>query len=146
MKKSILLAICTFFSLAMFAQKVNWTYKTVSKGNNTYAIVATAAVPAGWHIYSTATPEGGPVPTSFTFKKNPLVQTDGKVAEKGALQTTHDKNFGVDVKFYSNKVEFIQNVKVKGKVKTNVNGSVEYMICNDHQCLPPVTENFSVKL
>ncbi|HTN39419.1 MAG TPA: protein-disulfide reductase DsbD domain-containing protein, partial [Arachidicoccus sp.] len=66
--------------------------------------------------------------------------------EKGKLQTTHDKNFGVDVKYYSNKVVFTQLVKVKGNVKTNLTGKVNFMVCDDHECLPPSNAPFSVKL
>lgn len=146
MKKGLFAIICTFLSLSLFAQKVSWSYKTVKKSANLYEVIATASVPEGWHIYSSTTPAGGPVPTALTLKSNPLVSKMGAVKEKGQLHKIHDKNFGVDVKYYAGTVSFIQDVKVKGKVKTNLNGSVEYMICNDHQCLPPVTNNFSVKL
>jgi thiol:disulfide interchange protein DsbD len=54
--------------------------------------------------------------------------------------------FGVDVKQFSNKVDFVQTVKIKGKAKTVLNGSVEFMTCNDHECLPPKTQKFSVAL
>jgi len=52
----------------------------------------------------------------------------------------------VDVKYFSGKVDFVQLVKVKGNAKTNVTGSVEFMVCNDKQCLPPATEKFSIAL
>ena len=39
-----------------------------------------------------------------------------------------------------------QLVKVKDGVKTTVSGTVEFMTCNDKECLPPKTEQFSIPL
>jgi hypothetical protein len=50
------------------------------------------------------------------------------------------------VKYYSDKVEFTQTIIVKGKAKTNVSGTVEYMVCNDERCLPPNVKSFDIKL
>lgn len=148
MKKLISTFVLAIIAMAAFAQEnpVSWSTKAEKQSNGTYKIIITAAFSAPWHIYSQHTPDGGPVPTTFKFNKNPLVTLVGKTEEKGMLKTTHDKNFGVDVKYYVGKVEFVQTVKVRGNVKTNVSGSVNYMVCNDHECLPPVDQNFSVKL
>jgi thiol:disulfide interchange protein DsbD len=35
---------------------------------------------------------------------------------------------------------------VKGTVKTNMAGKVEYMLCNDKECLPPKKVDFSIAL
>lgn len=148
MKKLISMFVLLIVAMAAFAQEnpVSWNTKAEKQSNGTYKVTITATFAAPWHIYSQQTPEGGPVPTSFKFNKNPLVTLVGKTEEKGALKTTHDKNFGVDVKYYAGKVDFIQTVKIKGNVKTNVSGTVNYMVCNDHECLPPVDQSFSVKL
>jgi len=50
------------------------------------------------------------------------------------------------VLFYSNKVQFVQTIKVKGAAKTNLSGTVEYMVCDDSQCLPPTKKSFELKL
>lgn len=146
MKKILTIILLTLLTTVGVSQKVDWKFNAVKKGGNSYQMTATATIPAGWHLYSTTTPEGGPVPTSFSYTKNPLIQFKGKVVENGKMQTTHDKNFGVDVKYYANKVVFTQEVVVKGKVKTNLNGKVEYMICNDHECLPPTSESINIQL
>ncbi|AYD47459.1 protein-disulfide reductase DsbD domain-containing protein [Arachidicoccus soli] len=148
MKKLVTLLVFGFITITSFAQQspVNWTYKAVKENANTYKVIFTATFPAPWHIYSQTTPDGGPVPTSFEFAKNPLLNLQGKTSEKGDMKVTHDKNFGVDVKFYSNKVAFIQTVKVKGNIKTNISGTINFMVCNDHECLPPSDQKFSVAL
>ena len=69
-----------------------------------------------------------------------------KVKEVGKLETKFEDVFDVDTKFYNDKVEFVQVVTVKGNAKTNLSGTVEYMTCNDRECLPPKSVPFSIAL
>lgn len=125
---------------------VKWAYSAKKLAAGKYEVRMTATIEKGWHLYSQTTPEGGPVPTSFTFTKNPLVTMAGPVKELGKLETHFEKLFDVNVKQFSDKVDFVQVVTVKGNVKTNVSGKVEYMVCDDKQCLPPATQQFSISL
>lgn len=148
MRISIITAFVLLLASQLHAQikdPVSWTAKSRKKGD-AYEIVLTAVLPKPWHIYSQTTGDGGPIPTKITFSKNPLVSLDGQVKELGTLKQEYDKLFDTNVKYYGDKVEFVQLVKLKGKVKTNVNVAVEYMTCNDSQCLPPTKKNFSVSL
>ena len=147
MKKTIVaLGLLVFTMSAVTAQKITWTYTAKKLTGDKYELHITAQPPVGWHIYSQTTPDGGPVPTSFTFNKNALLTLSGKVNEKGKLVTYYDKNFKVNVKYFEGKVEFVQTVAVKGKIKTNITGEVESMICNDRTCMPPTTEKFAIAL
>lgn len=147
MKKLIVaIGIMVFIISAVNAQKVAWTYTAKKLAGNKYELHITAQPPIGWHIYSQTTPDGGPVPTSFTFNKNPLVTLSGAVKENGKMTTYYDKNFKVNVKYFDGKVEFVQVISAKAKIKTNITGEVESMICNDKQCLPPTTEKFAIAL
>ena len=114
--------------------------------NNVYEVHCIVNVNAPWHTYSQFTPDGGPVPTKFVFAKNPLYSLEGDVMEKGRMITKHETVFGVDVKYFDGSVDFVQKVKLKNTVKTNFTGTVTFMVCNDEQCLPPVTQKFSVPL
>ena len=49
-------------------------------------------------------------------------------------------------RFDDNKVEFVQTITLKSNVKTAITGEVEFMVCDDRQCLPPDVAKFSVKL
>ena len=62
---------------------ISWTFTAKKLAGNQYELHMTATPPAGWHIYSQNTPEGGPIPTSFTFNNNALVTLSGKVKETG---------------------------------------------------------------
>ncbi len=149
MKKILFALLLLFCSPVLFSQVLNpvsWSVTSKKLKDKTYEVHLTATVNKGWHIYSQFTPEGGPVPTSISFTKNPLFDLVGNAKESGKLEQRHEEIFGVDVKQFSDKVDFVQVLKLKSPVKTSANISVEYMVCNDRQCLPPVTKKFSVAL
>lgn len=149
MKKIFTVSFLIFFASALFAQiknPVNWTATSKKISDKTYEIHLTANINQGWHVYSQYTPDGGPVPTSISFTKNPLLILDGKTKEVGKLEQRHEALFGVDVKQFSNKIDFVQVVKLKANVKTSVDVAVEFMVCNDKECLPPATKKFTVAL
>jgi len=147
MKNFIFAVILTLFMGAANAQqKISWSYTAKKLADNKYEVHMIATPPAGWHVYSQLTPEGGPIPTTFAFAKNALVAFQGKVNEKGKVVTYFDQNFKVNVKYFEGRADFVQIVTVKGKIKTNISGEVESMICNDRTCMPPTTEKFNIAL
>ena len=153
MKKILLALFALILTAGVFAQikdPVGWKYEVVKKTGNTYQLVITATVPKPWHIYSQNTAKGGPIPTKITINTNPLITVAaGKAKEIGKEEKTLDKNFspkGVEVLYYSDQVQFVQNITLKGAVKTNISGTVEYMICDDSQCLPPTKKPFDIKI
>ncbi|MEO5888687.1 MAG: protein-disulfide reductase DsbD domain-containing protein [Ferruginibacter sp.] len=143
-----------FFTLIMIVafgavnaqNKISWDYTAKKLANNKYEIHIIATPPAGWHIYSQNTPDGGPIPTTFKFNKNALLALQGKVSEKGKVISYFDKNFKVKVMYFEGKADFVQIVTLKGNIKTNISGEIESMICNDRTCMPPTTEKFNVAL
>ena len=148
MKKIVVIVSSIFFVLNVQAQKPNpvkWSFTAVKKSEKQYEVVATAIIDAPWHIYSQFV-KGGPIPTHFSFSKNPLVQLVGKTKEIGKLQKMFDKNFNTELTFFSDKVEFVQTVNLKVASKTNLAGIVDYSICNDDRCLPPAKVSFEVAL
>ena len=149
MKKIFTLNLGLFLSILLSAQMqspVDWTFSTKKINATTYEIYLTANLEPGWHVYSQSTPDGGPIPTTISFSKNPLVLLNGKVKEVGKLEQRFEELFGVDVKQFSDKVSFVQTIQLKGKVKTLLNGNVEFMTCNDQECMPPTTQKFSIAL
>lgn len=149
MKYLIITALVLFIGhtgKAQIEDPVKWTFTAKKINANSYEVRLMAVIENGWHIYSQSTPDGGPVPTLVSFTKNPLLTLSGTVKEIGKLEQRHEEIFGVDVKQYSHKVEFVQVVNSKGKVKTSITGSVEFMVCNDTQCLPPSTKKFSLAI
>jgi hypothetical protein len=140
------LILLTGQAFSQVKNPVKWTFAAKNIDPVTYEINLTATLDAGWHIYSQTTPDGGPSATVITFTQNPLITLDGGVKEVGKLEQKFEELFGVDVKQFSNKVVFVQTVKLKAKAKTAVNGTVEFMSCNNKECLPPSSQKFSVSI
>jgi hypothetical protein len=147
MKRYLLAVITLAFSFTSHAQlnPVSWNFTIVKTGEKTYEFRAKATIQDGWHLYSQAQPDDAiAIPTGFSLHPNPVLILDGKFKEVGKLEKFHDKKLDLSANQYSNSVDFVQVVKLKANVKTNISGSVEFQTCNDEKCLPPKTVNFSV--
>ena len=142
---SLLVTMISAVSLAQSSKEVKWSFSSKKIADKTYEVVLTAVVNGSWHIYSQNVGVDGPIPTAFTFTKNPLLAFDGAVKENGKLIKKNEEVWGGEVRYYENKVEFVQKVKIKGG-KTKVAGKVEYMVCNDEKCLPPAETDFSIAI
>ena len=148
MKRLLPVFLSLFISITSFAQTdvVQWKFESKKVGDKKYEVKLIALVKNPWHIYSTTTPDGGPLPTTISFAKNPLTVFDGKIKEVGKLESHFEEVFDIDTKYFNDKVEFVQLVNVKGNAKTNLTGTVEYMACNDRECLPPKSIPFTIAL
>lgn len=131
---------------AQVKNPVHWTFSAKKLGATMYEIHLVATIDEGWHTYSQSTPAGGPVPTTIQFSPNPLVDLMGVPVEKGKLQQHFEKLFGVDVKQFDGKIDFVQKITLKKAIQTNVSGKINFMVCNDKECLPPTDQSFSVTL
>lgn len=150
MKKLAILFVAFFTVAAASAQGLNpvsWSFSSKKISEGVYEVQMTATIQQGWHLYSQKQPEDAIAqPTSFSFNKNPLLDFDGKVKEIGTMEKYKDETLGISAHQYSDKVVFVQVVKVRGKAKTAVTGKLEFQTCNNQKCLPPKTVNFSISL
>lgn len=146
MKKITLVLSMVLFTIAgAFAQiekPVTWSYaaKKVSKTEAILYIKAT--IEDKWHIYSQNIKDGGPVKTTFTFSPSKDFGLVGKTTEPKAV-VKYESTFKMNVSYFENSVIFQQKIKLN-KATTTVKGKVEFMVCNDKQCLPPEEVEFSV--
>lgn len=149
MKKLYILSIVVFMALTGTAQlnPISWAFTAKKTGDKTYEIQMKASIQPKWHLYSQMQPADAiAIPTAFTINANPLFKLDGKISEIGKIEKFKDAELGVSANQYSKTVTFIQKIKMKGNVKTNFSGNVEYQTCDDRQCLPPKKVKFSVSL
>ena len=144
MKRFICIIIFSLFSLISFSQPVNpvaWTFSSEQKGD-TVLLKFHAEMQSGWHLYDTGLPEGGPVSTSFSYEDSSSVVFIGKLETSIPPEKVHDNNFNMDLRYYSNEVVFTRTVRVKTKDPFVLKGSVEYMSCNDENCISPTDQDF----
>lgn len=142
------LAVLLFVSAAVSAQNpVSWSFSTKKINDKTYELHLTASIQKDWHLYAQDQPKDAiALPTTFAFNKNPLLTFAGAVQEKGVLEKYKDKVLGVTAHQYSNRVDFVQVVKLKAKAKTAVTGKLEFQTCNGDKCLRPETVPFTFSL
>lgn len=138
--------LITTIASAQSAKQVKWTFTAKKVADKTYEIHMSANLNGNWHIYAQNVGVDGPVPTSFTFTKNPLLVIDGKPKEIGKVIRKKEEVWGGVVNYYEKNVNFVQVVKLRGNIKTNISGKIEFMVCDDSQCLPPSEVEFNVNV
>lgn len=146
MTKKIVLSfmlLCSVLGLSAEIQKpVTWSFSNKQVSDTEFNLILTANVENTWHLYSQFIDEGGPVPTSFKFSPSPDYVLVGKVTESPKPHKVFEKVFGMDVAYFEMKAVFTQKVKLKVPA-TKISGSLEFMVCDDTQCLPPEEVDFS---
>ncbi len=141
----ILAVVITCSAWAQSSKQVQWTYSAKKIADKTFEVHMTAVIGGDYHLYAQENEEG-PVATAFTFVKSPLFSLDGKVKESGKLIKKYESAWNHDVKYYEKTVDFVQVVVLKSNVKTSLAGKVEFMVCNDKQCLPPADVDIKVSI
>lgn len=145
MKNLILLTVGILFSLSASSQilkPVKWSYAAKKTSKTEATVYLKATIDEGWHLYSQNMADGGPVKTSFTFAPSKAYKPVGKPSEPKGV-TKFEKSFDMNVTYFEKTVTFQQKIKLTGPTAI-VKGTVEYMVCDDSQCLPPETVEFSI--
>jgi hypothetical protein len=133
---------------AQLLNPVSWDFSIKKIADKSFEVYLKANLQTGWHLFSQKQPEDAiGIPTGITFNPNPLVTLVGKTKEIGKLEKFKDEKLGLSANQYSGSVVFVQTVKLKSNVKTNISGEIEYQTCDDKKCLPPrkIPFNLAVK-
>jgi len=144
----LIFSILVFISASVSAQilqPVKWNHKAEQKESGAATIVMTATIEKGWHMYSQNIADGGPIKTSFTFTPSADYELVGPVTEGKAIEF-YDKNFEMQLAYFSNEAIFKQKIKLLSKKAVEIKGSVEFMVCDDEKCLPPELVEFKIKV
>lgn len=145
--KKLFLILLSLFTISGFAQNplkpVNWNVVYVPTSATEGEIQYTATIEKKWHIYSQRPTDVGPIPTSFTVNTSADFDLIGKVEEEEAHEE-YVAAFDAKVFVFSEKAVFKQKIKLKNQKSFTIKTSLEFMTCNDIQCLPPTILEFSV--
>ena len=142
MRKLMLICASILLTLSTMAQTpqvrpVKWTFTVRQTGNGEAELVFTAKMESGYHVYSQdINPDVGPIPTTFVFNPGKTYSLDGKVTE-GIATEVYDPNFEAKLKYFSGDAVFVQKIKTNEKTPFEINGTVTYMVCDEHRCYPP---------
>lgn len=146
--RHIFLAVATalFGVLTGSAQNVAWRSSVSAEGNSEYRIELEAAIPDGYHMYDLGPYEGGPNATSIVFTVHDgEAQLVGGVEQLTPSETHYDELFGMRIGTLAGRARFAQRVKLASPAAT-LGVELEWMICNDTNCLPPDDTHLEIVL
>lgn len=129
---------------AQIEQPVKWSYAAKKIAKDEAVIFIKATIDEGWHIYAMDQKPGGPVKASFQFMPSADYQLIGQVTEPQP-RIVYDAAFDINDSFFERDVIFRQKIKLKNN-QAIVKGKVNFMVCNDHQCLPASDVEFSIPI
>ena len=121
-----------------FAADVAWSFKILDENTDHPAIEITAAVPAGFHLYSSDTPAGGPVPMQFFIDVKGAKKVGTPKANKN-YKVEYNDIFEINEHYYTGTVKFVQKLKPTAD-KFDATVEVKGQICTeDGMCVPTGT-------
>lgn len=140
----LVLLVCGFgSSQAQIYDPVSWEFSVENVKGDEATLVLSATIQDRWYVYSQFIEEGGPIPTSFSFEKSDVYSLIGSVSESPKAVAGFDSVFSMQIAKHKNKVDFKQRIKLK-QAKVTVKGMLEFMTCDDRNCLPPEEVEFSI--
>ena len=86
-------------AFAQFQEPVKFSVKQNKVSDTELEIVFTGKVDAGWHVYSTDIPDGGPTKAELTLEKEKGVKTKGALRATGKVKREMDDLFGMELSY-----------------------------------------------
>lgn len=138
----LLMVISCLSVVAQMQDPVHFKTEWKSISANEAEIIFSATIDPGWHVYSTDLGDGGPTQATINIDKISGATLDGKLKPGSNEIKKMDPIFEMEVKFFEKTAKFTQKVKLNGG-KYSVSGYLEYGACNDENCLPPTSVDFT---
>ena len=138
----LLLVVCLTSAFAQIQDPVQFKTELKKISETEAQIIFTGTIDAGWHVYSTDLPEGGPISATFNTDKMEGIELDGKLTPQGKEIQNYDKMFEMNVRYFEDVATFVQKLKITA-ANYFIEGYFQYGSCNDENCLPPTDIEFS---
>ena len=148
MEKRLVAFLLTIFACftVLSQTPTSWSVESRSIEENTYEVKIIAEIDEGWHLYSQYLESNeGPLSTYITYETGDLFEIIGKTIEKG-VESHYDPVWEMDISFFSHSAIFIQKVKALNSDSSIFRGNVNFMVCDDKECLPPDDYSFEIDL
>ena len=139
-----ILLMVALTSMAQLAEPVKFVVKHAVNDKGQLEVSFQGKIDAGWHVYGTNIKDGGPTAATVTLDKQVGVEVAGKLETIGDVHTINDAMFGMEVETIEGEVTFKQTFNITCE-DYEVAGYLTYGACNDQNCLPPTSVDFSVK-
>lgn len=139
-----ILLMVALTSMAQLAEPVKFVVKQQVNDKGQLEVSFQGTIDKGWHVYGTNIKDGGPTAASVTLEKQVGVEPVGKLETIGDVHTINDAMFGMEVETIEGEVTFKQTFNITSEAY-EVSGYLTYGACNDQNCMPPTTVDFSFK-
>jgi len=139
-----LIVVCSV-GYSQILKPVKWTFSSSKVNDSTVNLNFKATMDQGWHVYSQFIKGEGPVPTTFAFDKSSDFKLIGSVYEPKGIEEW-DPNFDMKVKYFASSVTFSQQIRILSTKEFTLKGTLNFMCCNDKQCLAPEDVEYSFKV
>ena len=133
---SLLLTVIVMAVQAQVVDPVHFTARLQTGNGSEGEIVFEAQIDPGWHVYSTDIGDEGPTAATFHSVKMDGAEVVGKLQPVGKVTEMFDEMFGMKLRFFEKKGQFVQKVKFT-KPNYDIDCYLEYGACNDEMCMPP---------
>lgn len=135
MKHIALLIFSFFLCTTLVAQTdedpVLWSSEWNQVSDTEYELVFRAKIFEGWHVYSQHTPEGGALPTEFTFvKAGTDYELVGETLESKTV-TEFSDIFEVDETFFKKEAIFRQKIALLNPDVRQIDANIFYQVCKE---------------
>lgn len=137
MKRLSALSLLLLLALTLSAQ-VRFSVSRHDVSPLEFDIVFTGRADAGWHIYSTDIPAGGPTAAEFGLDRISGAELVGPLKAGPGARRKMDEIFEMEVSYFEGSAVFTQRVRLTGG-PYEVKGYLRYGACNDMNCLPPTS-------
>ncbi|MBR6647844.1 MAG: thioredoxin family protein [Bacteroidaceae bacterium] len=144
MKKlfTLLMLLVTAQMYAQFQDPVQMKHSLKVNGDEA-VLTFTAEIDNGRHLYSTDLAEGGPTSATLNIEKIAGAEPVGKLTPGAGAIEMYDPMFEMQVKYFEISATFTQKFKITAS-EFSIEGYMQYGACNDENCLPPTSYDFSV--
>ena len=139
MNKFLSIILSVFVAVAAHAQMmdpVHFSSQLQMLSGDQAEIIFSATIDDGWHVYSPALGNAGPISATFNKVKMEGAETVGKLRPRGNEVKQFDKMFNMELRFFEKQATFVQKIRFT-KPEYDIDCYLEYGTCSDEMCLPP---------
>jgi thiol:disulfide interchange protein len=138
MKKFSIVILILLSSISVYSQiltPVVWSSEIKEVDGDAVTLLMHASIEENWHLYTQNIPDGGPIPTTFTFDNpNNDFELVGETTESES-HTSFDKIFEMDLGYFDVTATFTQKIKLLNKDLSAINVLVDFQSCDDEKCI-----------
>ncbi len=137
---TLLFTIATIVVSAQIFNPVSWEFSKEQISDSEVELTFKASIEEHWHMYSQNV-EDEMIATKFTF----IIGEDTSIVKPIESETIeqYEPLWEMTLRYFENEAIFKQRVTVNTKDPLKIGGYVDFMVCDEAQCLPPDYAEYS---